>query len=161
MSKMIVYNINKKWILDKQDSFIDAMHRDERDSYLVSLYNYMFRKCSLNQIKTKISVGDICYCDFGDAYQYEIGYQHLGVVISIVKQKLFVVPIISEKHNDLLYTQFRFPKESTSCLKNDSIALLNDSKWISKSRVIRIIGNINTGDEYFKQLKYSVIQIIL
>ena len=80
---MIVYNINKKWILDKQDSFIDAMHRDERDSYLVSLYNYMFRKCSLKQIKTKISVGDICYCDFGDAYQYEIGYQHLGVVISI------------------------------------------------------------------------------
>lgn len=50
MSKMIVYNINKKWILDKQDSFIDAMHRDERDSYLVSLYNYMFRKCSLKQI---------------------------------------------------------------------------------------------------------------
>ena len=55
MSKMIVYNINKKWILDKQDSFIDAMHRDERGSYLVSLYNYMFRKCSLKQIKTKIS----------------------------------------------------------------------------------------------------------
>ena len=43
MSKMIVYNINKKWILDKQNSFIDAMHSNERDSYLVSLYNYMFR----------------------------------------------------------------------------------------------------------------------
>ena len=57
MSKMIVYNINKKWILDKQDSFIDAMHRDERDSYLVSLYNYMFRKCSLKQIDTFNKLG--------------------------------------------------------------------------------------------------------
>lgn len=54
---MIVYNINKKWILDKQDSFIDAMHRDERDSYLVSLYNYMFRKCSLKQIDTFNKLG--------------------------------------------------------------------------------------------------------
>ena len=35
MSKMIVYNINKKWILDKQNSFIDAMHSNERDSYLL------------------------------------------------------------------------------------------------------------------------------
>ena len=56
MSKMIVYNINKKWILDKQNSFIDAMHSNERDSYLVSLYNYMFRKCSSNQIKQKLAL---------------------------------------------------------------------------------------------------------
>ena len=148
MSKMIVYNIDKKWILDKQDSFIESMHSVERDSYLLSLYNYMYRKDNFPRHLSNIRVGDICYCDFGDAYQYEIGYQHLGVVISIVKEKL-------------LYTQYRLSKDFYSCLKNDSIALLNDSKWISKSRVIRIVGKMNAYDNDFKQLKYKVIEFIL
>ena len=161
MSKMIVYNIDKKWILDKQDSFIESMHSVERDSYLLSLYNYMYRKDNFPRHLSNIRVGDICYCDFGDAYQYEIGYQHLGVVISIVKQKLFVVPIISEKHEKILYTQYRLSKDSYSCLKNDSIALLNDSKWISKSRVIRIVGKMNAYGNDFKQLQYKVIEFIL
>ena len=157
--RTITYIYNCDDVLSKQDEFLKKLKEDEKNCYLLSLKNYMDRKNKSHEI-IDLKIGDIGYFDFGDAYRFEIGYQHLGVVISIVKQKIFVVPIISKKANSLLYTQMFLPKTCSSVFRTDSIALLNDSKWISQSRTINRLGSIESKD-ILHNIKSNVIKMIL
>ena len=51
-----------------------------------------------------IRVGDICYIDFGNAFIEEIGFQHFGLILSLCKNKAYVVPMSG---NELAYAQAR------------------------------------------------------
>ena len=46
-----------------------------------------------NELGVDIRVGDICYIDFGEAYIYEIGFQHFGIIMTLFHNKSFVVPM--------------------------------------------------------------------
>jgi hypothetical protein len=65
--------------------------------YMLSHSNFLDRSnlLSCEQLFVKISPGDICFIDFGCAYRNEAGYQHFGIILSIVHSKAFVVPMTS------------------------------------------------------------------
>ncbi|MCB6585625.1 hypothetical protein, partial [Streptococcus gordonii] len=43
-----------------------------------------------------------CYIDFGNAFIEEIGFQHFGLILSLCKNKAYVVPMSG---NELAYAQ--------------------------------------------------------
>lgn len=153
----ILANADK--ILEEHNKFVSRLNTEERTHYLISLYNYIHRK-SLTGNEIDIKEGCICCVDFGNAYIKEIGYQHLAMVIQVVADKAFVVPIISKKTKYKSNTQIILKKKKMKFLKNDSLLLLNDTKWINTSRIINIIGFINPESEFFHNIRSKIIQMI-
>ena len=146
MSKPILNNLAKELL---------------KEPVYISLWNFSQQlKEETEAIDTK--VGDICLFDYGLAYQYEAGFQHLGLILSISKSKLFVVPMTS---NQLTYQKskvsenlFALPKFGNQ--KKDSALFLNDAKYVSSRRAIKVIDHIDKGCVIFRQIKKEVINLI-
>lgn len=139
--------------------------------YMVSKMNYCSRKqlVSSRQFDIEIHPGDICFMDFGQAYQREIGYLHFGLVITIKQGKAFVVPL-SGKYKTFLEA---YDKESQTGKKHVmklgylpglsklSSLFLNDAKWINTSRIIEIKAHIDVESELFQEILERIIETIL
>lgn len=146
-------------------------NRKEFTSLYVSEVNYQQRKNMLNTNETgvRIKVGDICYIDFGKAYQHEVGFQHFGLVLQICRDKILVVPMTSNLKNidearseDNPYGKehlFKFPK--VGVMNKDSVLFLNDIKFINPARVIDVKGHISIHSNLFQAIKFAVINIII
>ena len=150
---------NADMIMKQHSYFVSSLDTEERNRYLISLYNYIHRKTLKGNIEN-IKEGSICCVDFGNAYIKEIGYQHLALVIHVVGDKAFVVPIISKKDRFNSKTQIILKKNKLRCLKNDSLLLLNDTKWINTSRIINCIGSINPESKFFHNIRRKIIEMI-
>ena len=59
---------------------VDLENEKELTSLYISEKNYQERRNMPSNASTGVivRVGDICYIDYGKAYQREIGYQHFG-----------------------------------------------------------------------------------
>lgn len=131
---------------------------------LLSTENFL-RKAVLKPELLPISIGDVAYIDFGHAYLHEAGYQHFGLVLSMVNGKVFVVPMTS---NPNAYAQAYDAQLNPSGKKHlmrvgllsglnrPSVLFLNDSKFISPSRIIEIKGHLLVTDPLFEQITHRV-----
>ena len=117
-----------------------------------------------------IRVGDICYIDFGETRLYEVGYQHMGLVLSIMNRKIFVVPFTG---NQLKFVEaqsidnpigksllIQIPK--LKGLTKKSVAIINDAKWINSARVIDVKSHLHPESDLFQFIKqnYRAINLI-
>lgn len=124
---------------------------------------------SCMQINIQVNVGDVCYIDFGQVYINEAGYQHFGLVLSIVNHKAFVLPMTS---NSMTY---QYANDASRIehgknhliqlgwiegLNKQSVAFINDCKFINTARIISVKGHINPESEMFREIVERVKEAI-
>ncbi len=155
----------------KKQAYHD-LNNKEIIAHLISEANWMlrYRAKSCEQFKVKIRVGDICYIDFGPAYLNEAGFQHFGLVLSIMNSKAFVVPMTS---NSGTYNQ-AYDAECYPCgkkhlmrlglidgLKKESVLFLNDCKYINTARIIDVKAHLNIEEDLFISIKKRVVECLV
>lgn len=95
--------------------------------------------------------------------QLKYSYPHPSIVLESTYEKIFVVPCSTGKLknaydcNGKLYPEYLEGKKSEGFLQK-TILILNDAKWISKSRVIRAFGRKVT-PIFFQSLKDSTFAL--
>lgn len=121
----------------------------------------------LTYFKHDLKVGDICYIDFGHAYTYEAGFQHFGIIMNIIGNKVFVIPMTSntttykkaDPNNDHpLVTLFQIAQ--VDGLHRKSVCFLHDAKFINKARIISVKAHLDSESDLFKELKQQFLSII-
>lgn len=129
---------------------ISGYNRFERSKYISSL-----------DFDLRIKVGDIVFCDFGQAYLNEAGFQHFGLVLKIFSYKAFVIPMssnpmtVSKAPN---YPGVKDPKDHLYFigmprgLNRPSVLFLNDAKFINTARIIEVKSYLDVSSEMFKEL---------
>lgn len=141
---------------------INKSSKKQALSMYVSEKNYQTRKDFIGNKQTGVWLkkGDICFIDYGKAYQHEIGFQHFGLILAICREKILVVPMtsIKKKTRDSPYL-IKFKK--IDGMKSDTILFLTDVKYINSARVIDVKAHINENSEIFKNIKNAVIDIIM
>ena len=165
--------INKEWnrlwkwfIKEKENEYSKISHR-EGIQRLISEKNYNARRDvqSSKSLGIQINPGDICYIDFGQAYLYEAGYQHFGLVLSIVHYKALVIPMTSnaatykrafDKQGDYLY-----PLGNVEGLYRESVLFLNDAKFINTARIIDVKAHLDIDSQRFIEIKEKFKSSIL
>lgn len=151
--------------LEKTRFYLSSLPKQTMRRECVSGLNRYDRKGQISSEAHKINLrpGDIVYCDFGQAYLNEIGFQHFALIIAIFQYKAFVVPMSSNYK-----TICKAPNYPGSChikehlyyigkpkgLNKESVLFLNDAKFINTARVIEVKGHLETKEKLFKQIKY-------
>ena len=131
--------------------------------YMLSHSNFLDRSnlLSCEQLSVRVRPGDICFIDFGCAYRNEAGYQHFGIVLSIVHSKAFVVPMTSNPSTFAqAYDEILAPNGKRHLMRigkqkgmhKESVLFLNDCKFINTSRIIEIKGHLDRDGILFKQI---------
>lgn len=147
------------WFMNEKEKEYTTIPHKEVVQRLISEKNYNVRHLaqSSKTLGIQINVGDICYIDFGQAYLYEAGYQHFGLVVSIVHYKAFVVPMTS---NRMTYSkafhqhgEYLFPIGLVPGLTKESVLFLNDAKFINTARIIDVKAHLDPNSEMFKEVK--------
>ena len=147
-----------------EQKMFDSMSENEIYDYMISKLNFCQRKqnISCRDAGIDIKVGDICFIDYGMAYQWEIGYQHMGLILSIKNGKTFVVPISGSPRavEKAKYRSHLFELPKIACLNKRSVLYLNDAKWINSSRIIDIKAHLYPNGILFKKIKEAVIALV-
>lgn len=144
----------------------------ELEAHLISEANWAMR-CrakSCEQFRVKIRIGDICYIDFGPAYLNEAGFQHFGLVLSMMNSKAFVIPMTS---NAATYKQAYDPI-NCPCgkkhlmrlglipgMKKESVLFINDCKYINTARIIDVKAHLDIEGELFTEIKKRVVETLI
>lgn len=148
------------------------LNQKEVQAHLISEANWVLRNKakSCEQFRVKIRVGDICYIDFGPAYLNEAGFQHFGLILSIMNSKAFVVPMTS---NNATYRQaydpILFPCGKKHLmrlgliegLKKESVLFLNDCKYINTARIIDVKAHLDVEGSLFHSIKKRVLECLI
>jgi hypothetical protein len=140
---------------------------------------YMECMSGLNRIKRSnptylvhavegINIGDVCFIDYGQAYRYEAGFQHFGIIMNIINNKVFVVPMTSNPEtyskanplNDHPLPQL-YQLGIIEGLNKESVCFLHDAKFINRARIIKIQGHIDPTSHLYRQLKQRLQETIL
>jgi len=88
------------------------------------------------------SIRDIVWVDFGSNVGGELSYEHPCIIVKNEFDKVFVIPCSSSKLSKAydrtgnLYPEFMIGKRTDGFSKNTAI-ILNNAKWISKSRILK------------------------
>jgi hypothetical protein len=109
------------------------------------LQKYSFTKY-LNKDKkeVKIDIGQVCYLDYGKAYNGELAYYHYGLCISKKEGKILFIPITSGA--GWVYDCYHPTKNPNKSKKNrtayekegfskDCVLMINDAKFLSAGRI--------------------------
>ncbi|MCR0262484.1 hypothetical protein MKC73_01040 [[Clostridium] innocuum] len=143
---------------------------DDLRALYISMLNHRDRHNdhSCTEKGVDIRVGDICYIDFGNAFIEEIGFQHFGLILSLYKNKAYVVPMSG---NERAYAQ-AYSKdtpngkrhlmrlEKVGRMKKRSVLFMNDSKWINTARVIDVKGHLKRESQVFQEIMTRVKDMI-
>ncbi len=154
----------------KQRSYCD-LDGKQIEAHLISEANWMLRKkaTSCEQFSINIKVGNICFIDYGTAYLNEAGYQHFGLILSIVNSKAFVVPLSSNPYTlSQAYDEVSNPNGKKHLMKlgkvkglyKESVLFINDSKFINTARIIDVKAYLNPKGEMFKKIKKRVLNCL-
>lgn len=138
---------------------------------IVSECNWISRSQSSSSRQLNISVkpGDICYLDFGQAYRYETGYQHFGLIVSMHTGKALIVPMTSNPEQYAsAYDEKTNPHGKKHLMRlgrigmmnRNSVMFLNDMKYLNTARIIDVKGHLNTDSDLFQQVKKRLIDMI-
>ncbi len=108
-----------------------------------------------------IREGDICYIDFGKAYNQETGYMHFGLVIKIFNSKALVIPMTSNPQAFIMaYDKNYNPNGMTHLMRlgkveglvKYSVLFLNDAKFINTARIIDVKSHLSTDGELYRKV---------
>ena len=146
------------FIKEKRQEYSSISYR-ESVQRLISEKNYNVRRNiqSSKAMGLQVYPGDICYIDFGQAYLYEAGYQHFGLVLSIVHYKALVIPMTS---NPQTYQKafgkdgtYLYPLGKIEGMNRESVLFLNDAKFINTARIIDVKAHLDVAGWKFKEIK--------
>lgn len=129
---------------------------------MLSMRNYIDRaNKDTSYTNLNVQPGSICWIDYGVAYQYEAGFQHLGLVLSICHGKALVVPMTSNSQTfQKAYSEmYLLPLKRFGKLKKDSALFLNDAKFISLQRFIKVIEQLDSA-EALNEIKANYIKLV-
>lgn len=155
--------------LEAMKHYIQRQTTKEAVKILLSTQNYLKRGALKYNETLPLSAGDVCYIDFGQAYLNEAGYQHFGLILSMMNGKAFVVPMTS---NPITYEQ-AYDKQTNpkgkihlmrvgqpQGLNKPSVLFINDSKFINTTRIIEVKGHLDINDELFDRIRRRVFHCI-
>lgn len=152
----------------EEEDMLNGLSDSEIFDYMISKLNFCRRKQLYSNDTVWVSVGDICFIDFGMAYLQEAGYQHLGVVLATKNNKAFVVPMTSNGRTVRTAKSKKNPDGRDHVLSigkvrglnKPSALFLNDAKWINTSRIIDVKGHISTESGIFRHIREEVKRLI-
>ncbi|MDD7282192.1 hypothetical protein [Floccifex sp.] len=163
MNKQTVLKNQKLELLKKQaekeeNELCNSLSENEVFDYMVSKLNYCRRKevFSCQDLNVNIRCGDICYIDFGHSYLFEIGYLHFGLILSIQRGKVFVVPITGANSKVIYGKDHIMQLGKIEGMSKVSACYLNDSKWINSSRIIDVKAHIPVDSPLFLAIKQRI-----
>ena len=145
--------------------------KKEVKDILLSELNYQQRGklMSCRCYDMNIKEGDLCYIDFGKAYNQETGYMHFGLVIRIFNSKALVIPMTSNSvaYNSA-YDRYDNPEGITHLMRlgkvdglfKYSVLFLNDAKFINTARIIDVKSHINVNGKLFNEIMLRFRAII-
>ena len=159
-----------EYINQTESDFLSMPNKLMRDS-LLSEHNYLTRRSmkSCRGLGYTITVGDICYIDYGRAYIHEIGYQHFGLVVNMCYAKALVIPMTSNKTvKSCAYQKDDNPDGMLNLmsigriegLTSESVLFLNDAKFINTARIIDVKGHIDKDSLLFKEIMMRLYRCI-
>ena len=130
------------------------------------LNNHEMHNC--NERGVDIRVGDVCYIDFGNAFIEEIGFQHFGIIMSICRNKAFVVPMSGNKKayaqaydkNNPNGKKHLMRLNKIGSMNKHSVLFINDSKWINTARIIDVKGHLKRNSQLFHEIMERVKDMI-
>lgn len=155
--------------LEAMKHYIEKQTPKETVKILLSTQNYLKRASLKTNEHLPLSVGDLCYIDFGQAYLNEAGYQHFGLILSMMNGKAFVIPMTS---NPMTYDQAYDKKTNPSGkihlmrigqlkgLNRPSVLFINDSKFINTTRIIEVKGHLDVTEFLFERIRRRVFHCI-
>lgn len=149
--------------IEELKDYLSAMPYHEIKRECISGYNRFLRSKCLSSLdfNLRIEVGDIVFCDFGQAYINEAGFQHFGLVLKIFNYKAFVIPMSSNSitvrkafnhPNKLDMKDHLFYIGMPLGLNKPSVLFLNDAKFINTARIIEVKSHIKSDSILFKQI---------
>ncbi len=157
-----------KWFMQEKKNEYASISYKEGVQRLVSEKNYNTRRnvASAKALGLQIVPGDICYIDFGQAYLYEAGYQHFGLVLAIVHFKALIIPMTSNpntyrKSLNQEEGQYLYPLGWIDGLYKESVLFLNDAKFINTARIIDVKAHLDTDSEMFLEIKEKFKNLVL
>ena len=163
MNKNIVLKNQKLEILKEQaekeeNNLLVSLSDNEIFDYMVSKLNYCRRKMmgSCQDFNVNIRCGDICFIDFGNSYLYEIGYLHFGLILSMQRGKVFVVPITGSNTKVSGNKEHIMQLGKIEGMSKISACYLNDAKWINSSRIIDVKAHIPVDSELYLSIKQRI-----
>ena len=130
--------------------------------------NWMLRSrySSGLEIGIHVSPGDICWMDFGQMFNREMGYQHFGLIIGMMDEKAVVVPVTSSEtahakaeNRNVRVQNVIFIGQPVGLTKPSSV-YINDIRTINTARIMKIRAHIDVNSEVFVRIKDSVIDIL-
>lgn len=161
-------SIIRNYMNDYQE-FIETFKEHQLAKECISGYNRMIRHqyWSCANLELLVRPGDICFIDFGQAYINEAGFQHFGLVISVMNLKAFVVPMTSnhkrlseamnineEGKNHLYYIG------KIKGLNKPSVLYLNDCRYINTARIITKNAYLDRDSLEFRRIKEELKRCI-
>lgn len=156
------------WFVQEKKSEYASISYKEGVQRLVSEKNYNSRRnvASAKALGLQITCGDICYIDFGQAYLYEAGYQHFGLVLSIVHFKALIIPMTSNpntyrKSLNQEEGKYLYPLGWIDGLYKESVLFLNDAKFINTARIIDVKAHLDPNSKMFCEIKEKFKSLVL
>lgn len=112
-----------------------------------------------------VRVGDICYIDFGLSYLNEAGFQHFGLIVKLIHNKAFVIPMTSNEktYQESLARQNKshlMPIGKVKGMHKHSVLFLNDAKCINTARIIDVKAHIPVQSALFKAVKERLYDML-
>lgn len=148
-----------QYYINEKRKMLESKSIQERMAYLKSEANY-FERCnyySASNTGVWVKPGDICYIDFGCAYQCEMGYLHFGLIYKVIKSKVFVIPITSNGNDNK--NQF-YDLGKIEPMSKKGYLILHDMKFINNSRVIDVKAKIDTTSELFADIRKRILSTL-
>lgn len=125
----------------------------------LSYYNYLDRsQLECSRIMPYIKIGSVVFCDFGDTYLHESAFLHMGLVLTIYREKAFIIPMTSKKelivkYRKIVYKDHLYYIGKVGGLSKESVLFLNDGKFVNSARIIDIKGYLDINSLEFLKIK--------
>lgn len=150
--------------------YCSRLKEEEFALLTISLHNWMNRR-HIIKFGEKLEIGHIVHTDFGMTYSAECSYPHPCIVLEIVGNMVFVVPVTTSKEklskgfhpikNPNGNKFIRVIKDGEDGFTYESAVLLSNASSISMGRLINIIGkmnNVNDENSIFREIKSKIFK---
>ncbi len=109
--------------------------------------------------------GDICYIDFGLSYLNEAGFQHFGLVLRLINNKAFVIPMTSNEKTyfDSISKNRKahlMPIGKVKGMNKNSVLFLNDARCINTARIIDVKAHVPIQSNLFKEINERLSDLL-
>ena len=148
----------------REKEMLETLSSQEAYAYLVSKLNWCDRKqiSSYLELGVHIRIGDICFVEYGSAYLCEIGYQHFGLILSIVHHKALIVPISGSEsaYRHAMHKKHVMRLGRVPGMNKVSVLYLNDAKWINTVRIIDVKAHLDSDSSLFMEINKRIKEML-